>query len=562
MNSAAPMRERDDSVVVVGSGLAGLACALALAPRPVTLITKTTSLAGGSSLLAQGGIAAAIGADDSPEKHAADTLSTGAGLSDPERVRQLTGESGQSLQWLLDRDIPFDRTSTGALALAQEAAHGAPRVVHAGGDATGRVLMQSLIERVNETQSINVLDDTFAYDLVVSGGQVQGLVAYNSTSGWTFHRSTHVVLATGGIGTAWWHTTNPVEATGDGLAIAARAGATLSDLEFVQFHPTALAADSAKNGSSLPLLTEALRGAGALLVDGAGTRFMLTEHASAELAPRDVVARAIHRRTRNGEPVYLDLRPVIAAGLGSSFPQALAIAANAELDPSCDLLPVTPAAHYHMGGVQTDHCGRTSIDGLWACGEVAATGVHGANRLASNSLLEALTYGRHVAADVSTSALTRQNTPVSTPVIPEVPLDTARAEIRSIEYAMRTLMSRRVGILRSGTDLEVAFSRLSDLEEQLIVMHDGHASGDIVRLSGELRNRLLVARLITLAALRREESRGAHYRDDFPLPNMAWQHRQAITVKALSEAHREIGRFDILGERADRNVINAGFRDL
>ena len=531
------MREQIDEVVVVGSGLAGLACALALAPRPVTLITKTESLAGGSSLLAQGGIAAAIGPGDSPEKHAVDTLLTGAGLSDPDRVRQLTGESAASLQWLLEQDIPFDRTPGGKLALAQEAAHGAPRVVHAGGDATGLILMQSLIERVNAATSITVLDDTFACDLVVSGGQVQGLVASSSDNGWTFHRSPCVVLATGGIGTTWWHTTNPAEATGDGLAIAARAGATLSDLEFVQFHPTAFAIDTADSGSSLPLLTEALRGADALLLDEAGTRFMLAEHGSAELAPRDVIARAIHQRTRNGERVYLDLRPVMAAGLGPSFPQALAIAANAGLDPSRDPLPVTPAAHYHMGGVQTDRYGRTSIDGLWACGEVAATGIHGANRLASNSLLEALTYGRYVAVDISTSIPAPQCISVPPPATPDVPSGNARAELRSIEYAMRTLMTRNVGILRSGADLRAAFSRLSDMEQRLSAIPAGYASGDTVRLWGETRNRLLIARLITLAALRREESRGAHHRDDFPVSSIAWQHRQAMTVEALSETH-------------------------
>jgi len=381
--------EKNDNIIVVGSGLAGLACALELAPKSVTVITKTPTLAGGSSLWAQGGIAAAIGPGDSPERHALDTLKAGAGLCEPHPVRELTEESATSLQWLLELGVPFDRVADGTLALAQEAVHESPRVVHAGGDTTGFLLMQTLIERVSRTPSIKVMVDTFSSDLVVNNGRVEGLIAFSAKTGWTFHRSPNVVLATGGIGTTWLHTTNPLEASGDGLAMAARAGAILADLEFMQFHPTALAVEN--EGASLPLLTEALRGAGALLLDAAGSRFMLYEHAAAEMAPRDVVARAIHRRTASGERVYLDLRPVLAAGLGGSFPQALAVATNAGFDPYREALPVIAAAHYHMGGVRTDGLGRTSTQGLWACGEVATTGVHGANRLASNSLLEALT---------------------------------------------------------------------------------------------------------------------------------------------------------------------------
>ena len=536
------MSERTDEVIVVGSGLAGLVCALALAPRPVTLITKTASLAGGSSLWAQGGIAAAVGPDDSPERHAVDTVSAGAGLSDPECVRQLTAESADSLQWLLGQGIPFDRTLNGALALAHEAAHRAPRVVHAGGDATGLILMESLIERVAESGSIRVLQDTFVQDLLVSDGQVRGLVAFNSTDGWTHHHASSVVLATGGIGTTWWHTTNPLEATGDGLAMAARAGATLADLEFVQFHRTALAVDQTCSGASLPLLTEALRGAGALLLDEAGTRFMLAEHAAAEMAPRDVIARAIHQRILSGQRVFLDLRPVLLAGLGSSFPQAIAAAANAGFDPNHEPLPVSPAAHYHMGGVQTDRYGRTSINGLWACGEVATTGVHGANRLASNSLLEALTYALRVAVDIKDNPAPQCDRYLPAPMIPGMLPATARDQLHTVEDATRKLMSQKVGILRSGIELREACSALSELEAQLTTIGkhpatDAGPANKLVRTFGEIRNRLLVARLVTLAALRREESRGAHHRDDFPTVNLDWQHRQAMTVEALLEAH-------------------------
>lgn len=537
-----PMSERTAEVIVVGSGLAGLTCALALAPRPVTLITKTASLAGGSSLWAQGGIAAAVGPDDSPEMHAADTLSAGAGLSDPELVHQMTSESANGLRWLLGQGIPFDRTSDGALALAQEAAHGMPRVVHAGGDATGLILMRSLIERVVKSSSINVLQDTFAQELLVRDGRVLGVTAFNSTTGWTLHHAPSVVLATGGIGTTWWHTTNPAEATGDGLAMAARAGATLADLEFVQFHPTALDVNEANNGASLPLLTEALRGAGALLLDEAGMRFMVDEHAASEMAPRDVVARAIHQRIRRGQRVFLDLRPVLSAGLRSSFPQAIDVAEKAGFDPNIEPLPISAAAHYHMGGVQTDRRGRASLDSLWACGEVATTGVHGANRLASNSLLEALTYALRVAADIEEYATQPDDYISPILVHPKTPPVTARDELQSIEDATRKLMSQKVGVLRSGTELQEACTELSELEVQLTAMVDQHtpiarSGSNLVATYGEIRNRLLVARLVTLAALRREESRGAHHRNDFPTAKLDWQHRQAISIEALFEAH-------------------------
>lgn len=523
---------------MVGSGLAGLACALELAPKSVTVITKTPTLAGGSSLWAQGGIAAAIGPGDSPERHALDTIEAGAGLCEPHPVRQLTEESAMSLQWLLELGVPFDRVADGTLALAQEAAHGSPRVVHAGGDTTGLLLMQSLIERATRTPSIKLVVDTFATDLVVNKGRVEGLIAFSATTGWTFHRAPNVVLATGGIGTAWLHTTNPTEASGDGLAMAARAGAIIADLEFMQFHPTALAVDN--DGASLPLLTEALRGAGALLLDEAGARFMLNEHAAAEMAPRDVVARAIHQRTAGGQRVYLDVRPVLASGLGASFPQALAIAKKAGFDPYREALPVVAAAHYHMGGIRTDGHGRTSIQGLWACGEVATTGVHGANRLASNSLLEALTYARRVADDVCNALV--HAAVVSTPSMPKVPTDAARDDLKTIGNATRALMSQHVGIQRSGVTLQTTASRLVELDDQLIALGVPNAlekphQGDLVRLWGETRNRLLVARLVTFAALRREESRGAHCRSDFPAARAEWQHRKAMTVAALAEAH-------------------------
>jgi len=532
---------KNDDVVVVGSGIGGLACALSLAPRSVTLITKTPQLQGGSSLWAQGGIAAAVGPNDSPAAHAADTLSAGAGLSNPERTRQLTEEGAASLQWLVQEGIPFDRDLHGALALAKEAAHQFARVAHAGGDTTGQVLIQSLIERVREAPTIKVLEDSFACDLVVRKGRIQGLVAFNRNDGWVFHKAPQVVLATGGIGMAWWHTTNPVEATGDGLAMAARAGARLANLEFVQFHPTAMAVES-KKGASLPLLTEALRGAGALLLDESGERFMLTEHPLAELAPRDVVARAIHRKTCAGQRVFLDLRAVLTGEHAAAFPQAIETARAAGFDPYEEPLPITPAAHYHMGGVEVDNVGRTSVEGLWACGEVATTGIHGANRLASNSLLEALVYARRVAGELRRAPGIESGELSSLPKLPDLPSESALDALHELVNKTRDTMSRYVGILRSGDELDIAYSKLANVARNLrdidtVSSQLQTPAIDVVRQWGEARNLILVARLVTLAAMRRKESRGAHYRDDYPQSRPEWQKQQSFTVDTLRGAH-------------------------
>jgi len=527
---AMPIRTGD--VIVVGSGIGGLVCALSLAPRSVTLITKTPQLQGGSSFWAQGGIAAAVGPEDSPQAHAADTLSAGAGLSDPDRTRELTEEGAASLEWLVQEGIPFDRDLHGAFALAKEAAHRFPRVAHAGGDTTGQVLMRSLIERVREVPTIKVVEDAFACDLVVQKGHIRGLVAFNRGGGWVFYKAPQVVLATGGIGMAWRDTTNPVEASGDGLAMAARAGAKLINLEFVQFHPTALAIESPDH-ASLPLLTEALRGAGAVLLDESGDRFMLSEHPSAELAPRDVVARAIQRKTSAGEQVFLDLRPVLSGEHGGSFPQAIETARTAGFDPYEEPLPITPAAHYHMGGIEVDKVGRTSVEGLWACGEVASTGIHGANRLASNSLLEALVYARRVAAELRADTGVPDSGDLTVPEFPDPLLSDDSAVIEALTEATRDTMSRYVGIQRSGAELEIAHRSLSLTANQVEALQPQVQ----VRHWGELRNLVLVSRLVTFAALQREESRGAHYRNDYPRSKPEWQHQQSLTVASLGEAH-------------------------
>ena len=522
------MPQTNDDLIVIGSGIAGLVCALSLAPRRVTLITKTDGLAGGSSFWAKGGIAAALGPGDSPSAHARDTLAAGAGLSNPKRALGLARDAADGLQLLIDEGVPFDRALDGSLELAREAAHKHARVVHAGGDSTGEILVSSLARRVTHSSHVEVLDNTFAYELVVTKGRVAGIVTLCRDKGWSFHRSTRVILATGGIGMAWWHTTNPSESTGDGLAMAARAGARLADLEFMQFHPTALAVGG--DGASLPLLTEALRGAGALLIDEHGSQFMREEHPSAELAPRDVVARAIHERIAAGESVFLDMRPVIRDGKADSFPQAIEAARQAGLDPAEEPLPVTPAAHYHMGGVQTDPAGKTSIPGLWACGEVATTGIHGANRLASNSLLEGLVYARRVAKDVAVSPGDQITSDVSAPRVPTgMPISIDKTATH--RDVARKLMSRYVGIARSADGLEHALQELTRLDRELDGI-DGDAHYDEILRRSEARNIVLVARLVTLAALRRKESRGAHFRYDFPEASARWRRRQPMRLHA------------------------------
>jgi L-aspartate oxidase len=410
-------------VLVIGAGAAGLTAALGCVPRRVVVLTKTrlsASGGGGASVWAQGGVASAVGEDDNPALHAADTLAAGAGLNDASIVRLLTGEGPQRIRALLEMGARFDRDAGGQLALGREAAHSRRRILHAHGDATGAEVVRTLVEAVHHEPAIQVVDRTFALDLLIEDGAVVGAAALRPDGRLVHYRAPAVVLATGGAGQLFLHTTNPREATADGLAMAARAGALLVDLEFVQFHPTALAPSpvpgplapkpvlgldtsagpAAFPGAPLPLLTEALRGEGAVLIDDEGTRFMNGEHPDRELAPRDVVARAIWKRLQAGRKVFLDARAAVGERFPQRFPTVFALCRQHGVDPRVEPMPVVPAAHYHMGGVAVDASGRTSLPGLWACGEVAATGAHGANRLASNSLLEALVFGARVAADL------------------------------------------------------------------------------------------------------------------------------------------------------------------
>lgn len=530
----APRRLSETPIVIVGAGAAGLSAALALAPQPVIVITKTPSLTSGSTPWAQGGIAAALAADDSTSLHHADTLEAGADLCDPTTSQMLTEDGPRTIARLLTLGMPFDRADDGRLAMAREAAHSRARVVHAGGDSTGKALAETLIAQVEATPSIQVMTETTVVDLALDGApdqRLRGLLVHGP-QGWQMIAADAVVLASGGMGMAWQETTNPAENTGDGLAMAARAQVLLADLEFMQFHPTALrvgAGSGAGEGARLPLLTEALRGAGAQLLDGQGRRFMVGEHPLAELAPRDVVARAVGLRQAAGEEIFLDLRPALAREGAAHFPQVLESCRAHGLDPHQGPVPIAPAAHYHMGGVVTDPRGRTSLPGLWACGEVACTGVHGANRLASNSLLEALVFGDRVASDIVLALADGRLPPRPGPRLQTLPRVADPAACAEITASLRQTMSRHVGLIRDHQGLTAAAAALAELSARFDALPEAEACVETVRPWAESRALLTVAPLVVQAALQRQESRGAHARLDYP--ERRAEQRQRITLR-------------------------------
>jgi len=489
-------------VLVVGSGIAGLISAIvASRSHEVTLVTKA-ELAESNTRYAQGGIAAALFSDDSVDEHVADTLAAGAGLGDPVAVRVLCEDGPGRIRDLIDLGVVFDRHG-GELARGLEAAHSRPRVLHAGGDATGAVIEDALVRELRAGR-VRVLENTFLIDLVTVDGRVQGIEVLDRNGGISVIEADVVVLASGGAGQLFRHTTNPAVATGDGAAAAFRAGAVLADTEFYQFHPTALAVPGNY------LVSEAVRGEGAVLLDRAGRRFMLHEHADAELAPRDVVARSIATRmaAQDGEPVVLDATALGAAFLAERFPSIDRACRTVGLDWSREPIPVTPAAHYWMGGVETDTRGRSSIPGLFAVGEVARTGVHGSNRLASNSLLESLVFAWRAAEAIDEPWPARRHL-VDAPATWS-PRSRTAARSRASRAALRELAWTRLGLFRDGGGLRAASEALQGWE----------VTGDSVA-DRETRNLLDIARVIAAAALRREESRGAHYRSDFPAPSVA-----------------------------------------
>ena len=494
-------------VIVVGGGVAGLSAALRAEGRKVVLVTKSEYGEGGSSPYAQGGIAVAVGPDDTPEIHSGDTIEAGAGLCDERVVRAITAEGPRRFRELQAIGAEFDIRANGGLALGREGAHRRRRVAHASGDATGAELVRALAEAVAAASHVEILENHFVCDLLSDHGRVVGISALSQSGRSLVIHAAAVVLATGGIGQVFEHTTNPREATGDGVSLAAGVGAKLSGLEFVQFHPTALDA----GGDPLALISEAVRGEGAVLVDEHGNRFMVGEHAMAELAPRDIVARAIMRLRRDGGRTFLDARS-LGGDFERRFPTVSSLCRDNGIDPIAEPLPVVPAAHYHMGGIMTDLDGRSSVPGLWACGEVSFTGLHGANRLASNSLLEALVIGSRCGeALAATPALaaapadTRTTVPEASPWIGE------DSKSRGTALQIRRIIASGAGVERSAAGIEKARTELKDLTIEL---------GGAV---GELRSLLQVGALVLTAAAARTESRGGHYRSDFPWPSHCWK---------------------------------------
>lgn len=493
------------NIVVVGSGIAGLIAAIRLSEQfSVTLVTKG-EIAESNTRWAQGGIAAAMFPDDSVGEHIADTERAGAGLCNPEAVRVLCSEGPARIRDLIQLGVPFDEHD-GELARGLEAAHSRARVLHAQGDGTGLAIETTLVRALRKA-NVRVLEHTFACDLVLFRGRVGKLNILTAGGEHTELDADAVVLASGGAGQMYLHTTNPAGATGDGTAMALRAGAQLADLEFYQFHPTALAAPGTF------LISEAVRGEGAVLLDNQGRRFMQAVHPDAELAPRDVVARgiAMQMAVQGGAPVFLDATELGAEFLARRFPTIDAACRSRGLDWSTQPIPVTPAAHYWMGGVKTDLWGRTTIPGLFAVGEVACTGVHGANRLASNSLLESLVFAWRCADFLlKESSWERPDAwPSSSPRVGIVAAANSRADRPTSAVDRRQLQSlmwNMVGIRRSGDDLQKALDQL-----------DSWTADDACSISSlETKNLLELARATTRAALARRESRGAHFRDDYP----------------------------------------------
>lgn len=492
--------------VIIGGGAAGLMTALQLAPEPVVLLSKSPLGAEASSMWAQGGLAAAVGTDDNPTRHLQDTINAADGLCDVAVASQIVKAAPVAVERLSQLGVRFDRLEDGSCKLGLEAAHSRRRIVHATGDGTGREIMRALIAAVRRCPSIVVLEGLEVRRVITNDNSVNGLLAANGDN-LVVLATNRVVIATGGIGGLFIDSTNPGGCFGQGLALAARAGAALSDLEFVQFHPTAFDGPS----RPMPLLTEAIRGDGAILIDETGERFMAHEP-GAELAPRDVVARAVWCHLAKGHRVFLDARTSIGEDFAARFPVISAFCRMAGIDPAFDPIPVRPAMHYHMGGIAVEVAGRSTVEGLWACGEVSRTGLHGANRLASNSLMEAIVCAQWVAESVAgtkckaSTLRGRQSLPLAPDPSVARPL---------LSSGLGVLRDRRaiLGVIRTLLPLAMGVSAASDPA--------------------------LVGLMIAVAAIERQESRGAHFRTDFPAKLPSAKSSTLTLSRALSVA-REI----------------------
>ena len=497
---------KEYKVIVVGAGAAGLTAALHLAPLKTLVINKVKNETGGSSPYAQGGIASAAAEGDSPELHYQDTLIAGDGLCNREMVTILTEEAGHALNFLLDKKMPFDRDEKGSILYNQEGSHSRARILRSQGDSTGAALMDTLKAAADEAEHITFREGCMVWDLYLRHNKAAGLFAWDD-EGWIYFECDKIILAAGGAGQVFSCTTNPSESTGDIIALAGRAGVPLNMMEMIQFHPTALM--GGKINGRIPLVTEAMRGAGAQLINESGRRIMEGVHPLRELAPRDVVARVIWNTINRGGRVFLDGRNV--PDVENHFPTVSASCRGNGIDIRKDPIPVTPAAHYLMGGVLTDANGRTNIMGLWCVGESAGSGLHGANRLASNSLLECLVFGIRTAGDVRKISFK----PIEDyETVPPIVLSIPDSKVESIRRELQELMFTGFGPIRTRAGMKDAESRLKFLDEKAYSFGKVSASG-LNRASVskilELENLLYVAREIAQAALDNPASRGAHF---------------------------------------------------
>ena len=513
-------------VVVIGSGVAGLSAALKARELGTVLVVTKDVVASGSTQWAQGGVAAALDPEDSPEEHLQDTLVAGAGLSDPEAVRVLVTEGPDAVRDLIELGARFDTMADGEISLGREGGHHRNRIAHAGGDATGAEIERALVAAVKRAKDIRLIEHALVLDLLTAeDGAVAGVTLHvmgeGQLDGVGAIRARAVVLASGGLGQLYAATTNPSVSTGDGMALALRAGAKVRDLEFIQFHPTVLWLGKSAKGQQ-PLVSEAVRGEGAFLVDHTGKRFMQGQHELADLAPRDIVAKAIMRQmfATGKDHVYLDARHFGDEKWRVRFPTILASCRSHGIDPVRELIPVAPACHYSSGGVWTDLNGQTSMPGLYACGEVACTGVHGANRLASNSLLEGLVFARRIAAHLA-DGLPEQREPVADVRTPGL-VDA------DVVPELQRAMTVGAGVIRSAAGLSEAGATIGKLIEQ---------PADEPGTPGwEATNLVTVASALLAAATAREESRGAHWREDHPdRDDLQWSGSLDLTLPAVAE---------------------------
>ena len=489
-------------VVIVGGGVAGLTTALNLAPRKVCIITKSTLGVNTSSMWAQGGIAAAVGINDSVKSHIEDTVATAKGLADENVIVKVVNEAKNIIKDLESFGVNFDKNDDGSFDLGLEAAHSSNRIVRSKGDSSGIEIMRGLIEKVNDCNNITVLENVSIDSIMSENNTIHGVIGRlaqdNIPDNHVIIECSNVVLATGGLGGIFANTTNPRSSYGEGIALAAQAGAVLTDMEFIQFHPTGL--DFGLDPT--PLATEAIRGDGAYLVNQNEERFMLGVHPENELAPRDLVAQNLFKQIEQGNSVFLDCRKV-SSEFETKYPQVASYCQAAGLNPKKDLLPILPVAHYHIGGVKTDLEGKTSIEGLWCCGEVAATGIHGANRLASNSLLESMVFGRIVAKNINSLPIKRVNK--INPDFIRMHKEKTKNRIRAKKYIwqLRSSMMRNIGIVRNHSSIVRGLHDILKIERE--------SKG----LSAKLNDMILVSKFIIIGAYLRKESRGCHLRSDY-----------------------------------------------